>query len=405
LIDGRQREASTIKGKRSRRPSKTSFFSPLSPPSPPPPKKKQGDFHHWAPFFNRLDEFYESALTKRAEIRLVAEDGDDSDDDDAAGEGGDGSKPPLLSSPPLPERALVAAMRASAIVLEHCSNKHLFSSYDRLSTALAAGDSPAVVDAALACIAAFVRKTHSSAVRWHGAAPLNSRLLALAMAAGGEGRAPCSLTDLVSSSEAAAREPPPPSSPPSSSSSSADSSSPAFEAAGGSAVAGRLFFQFYSTAQDDAKRKKRLEEKRRTEGSGAATEEAPAPSADANAAAAAAAADAAAPSSSPGLKTIAATAAEVLSHPSEAAAVAALVEVHGVPRRDRFKLLARVRAARWSSALASRREAAAQRLLSFSLLLQSSTSPSSEALVPFFQDSPDFVGELAAVLRRSAISG
>ena len=85
MIDGRQREASTIKGKRSRRPSKTSFFSPLSPPSPPPPKKKQGDFHHWAPFFNRLDEFYESALTKRAEIRLVAEDGDDSDDDDAAG--------------------------------------------------------------------------------------------------------------------------------------------------------------------------------------------------------------------------------------------------------------------------------------------------------------------------------
>ena len=141
----------------------------------------------------------------------MAEDGDDSDDDeeDEGGAGAEGraasagdkpASPPSASSStsPLPERALVAAMRASAIILEHCSNKHLFSSYDRLSTALSAGDHPAVVDAALACLAAFVRKTHSSAVRWHGAAPLNSRLLALAMAASGEGRAPCSLAELSS---------------------------------------------------------------------------------------------------------------------------------------------------------------------------------------------------------------
>ena len=123
-------------------------------------------------------------MTKRAEIKLVAEDGDDSDDDDEEQGGNevdvDEKKKNKLSSSssssvPLPERALVAGMRASAIILEHCSNKHLFSSYDRLSTALAAGDSPAVVDAALACIAAFVRKTHSSAVRWHGAAPLATK--------------------------------------------------------------------------------------------------------------------------------------------------------------------------------------------------------------------------------------
>ena len=38
------------------------------------------------------------------------------------------------------------------------------------------------MEGALAALAAFIRKTHTSAVRWHGAAGLNARLLSLARA-------------------------------------------------------------------------------------------------------------------------------------------------------------------------------------------------------------------------------
>lgn len=53
-------------------------------------------------------------------------------------------------------------------------------------TALLASNEPEVLMAALQTLTIFVRKTHSSGVRWHGDQVLNSRLLSMAQGWGGK---------------------------------------------------------------------------------------------------------------------------------------------------------------------------------------------------------------------------
>ncbi|CAL8470977.1 g10519 [Coccomyxa elongata] len=76
---------------------------------------EKGDFNHWATLFNYFDELLERALTTRRDLSLKCDGtGDDT---------------------PFPSRSLLAILRVSAIILENCSNKHLYHSYEGLDLA------------------------------------------------------------------------------------------------------------------------------------------------------------------------------------------------------------------------------------------------------------------------------
>ncbi|KAK9830284.1 hypothetical protein WJX72_010812 [[Myrmecia] bisecta] len=126
---------------------------------------EKGEFYHWLALFNYFDSFYDKFVKPRADLQLKF----DSDQHD----------------PAFPSRNVIAILRVSSSILENCSNKHLFQSYEHLTSLLAAPD-PEVVTATLQTLVAFVRKTHASSVRWHGLTELNSRLLCLAQGWGGK---------------------------------------------------------------------------------------------------------------------------------------------------------------------------------------------------------------------------
>lgn len=93
----------------------------LTPPPPLPPPTKQGDFHQWTPFLNRLDDYYDVAVKPRADLALLC--------GDAPPDAEPGAPPPP-ADPPLPSRTLLACLRATAAILENCPNKHLYQSYE-----------------------------------------------------------------------------------------------------------------------------------------------------------------------------------------------------------------------------------------------------------------------------------
>ncbi|KAK9821448.1 hypothetical protein WJX81_000342 [Elliptochloris bilobata] len=128
---------------------------------------EKGDFHHWVALFNHFDALFDGLLKPRADLQLSYD------------------QPVAKRDPPFPSSTVVAVLRVTATILENCSNKHLYHSYDHLTSLLAAPD-PDVVAATLQALVAFVRKTHVSSVRWHGNAGLNDRLLALSQGWGGK---------------------------------------------------------------------------------------------------------------------------------------------------------------------------------------------------------------------------
>lgn len=70
----------------------------------------QGDFNHWATLFNYFDELLERALATRHDLHLNYE--------------------CAVRDPPFPSRSVLAILRVSATILENCSNKHLYHSYE-----------------------------------------------------------------------------------------------------------------------------------------------------------------------------------------------------------------------------------------------------------------------------------
>ena len=75
----------------------------------------QGDFNHWVELFNLFDEVLEGANKDRPELGL--------------GEPASGGKP-ASELPPFPEETCIAILRTTSVILEHCSNKHLYHSSD-----------------------------------------------------------------------------------------------------------------------------------------------------------------------------------------------------------------------------------------------------------------------------------
>lgn len=175
-------------------------------------RSAQGDFHHWVALFNHFDALFDELLKPRADLALRYDQAE------------------AKADPPFPSSTVVAVLRVTATILENCSNKHLYHSYDvrphaptclRLArlpsftdvscvrgqhlTSLLAAPDPDVVAATLQALVAFVRKTHVSSVRWHGNAGLNDRLLALSEGWGGKeevriaASAPCAQCPALSS--------------------------------------------------------------------------------------------------------------------------------------------------------------------------------------------------------------
>ncbi|XP_019051618.1 PREDICTED: E3 ubiquitin-protein ligase UPL1-like isoform X2 [Nelumbo nucifera] len=98
----------------------------------------KGDFHHWVDLFNHFDSFFEKYIKLRKDLQL---------EDNF-----------LAADPPFPRDAVLQVLRVIRIILENCTNKHFYSSYEHLSTLLSSTDAD-VVEASLQTLAAFLKKT------------------------------------------------------------------------------------------------------------------------------------------------------------------------------------------------------------------------------------------------------
>ncbi|KAG8636924.1 hypothetical protein MANES_15G059000v8 [Manihot esculenta] len=123
----------------------------------------KGDFHHWVDLFNHFDSFFEKHIKQRKDLQV---------EDNF-----------LESDPPFPREAVLQILRVIRIILENCTNKHFYSSYEHLSFLLASTDAD-VVEACLQTLAAFLKKTIGKySIR---DAFLNAKLFSLAQGWGGK---------------------------------------------------------------------------------------------------------------------------------------------------------------------------------------------------------------------------
>ncbi|XP_048235103.1 E3 ubiquitin-protein ligase UPL1 isoform X2 [Ricinus communis] len=123
----------------------------------------KGDFHHWVDLFNHFDSFFEKHIKPRKDLQV---------EDNF-----------LESDPPFPREAVLQILRVIRIILENCTNKHFYSSYEHLSFLLASTDAD-VIEACLQTLAAFLKKTIGKySIR---DTLLNAKLFSLAQGWGGK---------------------------------------------------------------------------------------------------------------------------------------------------------------------------------------------------------------------------
>ncbi|KAK8313240.1 hypothetical protein V6Z12_D01G095700 [Gossypium hirsutum] len=124
----------------------------------------KGDFHHWVELFNHFDTFFEKHIKPRKDLQV---------EDKFFG-----------SDPPFPREAVLQILRVIRLVLDNCTNKHFYSSYEQHLSSLLASTDADVVEACLQTLAAFLKKTIGKySVR---DASLSSKLFALAQGWGGK---------------------------------------------------------------------------------------------------------------------------------------------------------------------------------------------------------------------------
>ena len=94
--------------------------------------------HHWVPLLDRCDEYFERHLKDRRDLTLAFGGGDAAGGaqqqqqpavgggGSSSGGGGGGRGP----DPPFPSQAVLQILRATTLILEGCSNKHLYNSYE-----------------------------------------------------------------------------------------------------------------------------------------------------------------------------------------------------------------------------------------------------------------------------------
>lgn len=124
----------------------------------------KGDFHHWVELFNHFDSFFEKHIKPRKDLQL---------EDSLLG-----------SDPPFPREAVLQILRVIRIILENCTNKHFYSTYEQHLSSLLGSTDADVVEACLQTLAAFLKKTIGKySIR---DSSLNSKLFALAQGWGGK---------------------------------------------------------------------------------------------------------------------------------------------------------------------------------------------------------------------------
>ncbi|KAK9268578.1 hypothetical protein L1049_000332 [Liquidambar formosana] len=124
----------------------------------------KGDFHHWIDLFNHFDSYFEKYIKPRKDLQV---------EDNF-----------LDSDPPFPREAVLQILRVIRIILENCTNKHFYSSYEQHLASLLASTDADVVEACLQTLAAFLKKTIGKySIR---DVSLNSKLFAFAQGWGGK---------------------------------------------------------------------------------------------------------------------------------------------------------------------------------------------------------------------------
>ncbi|XP_071733716.1 E3 ubiquitin-protein ligase UPL1-like [Rutidosis leptorrhynchoides] len=99
----------------------------------------KGDFHHWLELFNHFDTFFEKYIKPRKDLQV---------EDDF-----------LQSDPPFPKEAVLQILRVVRVILDNCTNKHFYSSYENHLSSLLASTDADVVEACLQTLSAFLRKS------------------------------------------------------------------------------------------------------------------------------------------------------------------------------------------------------------------------------------------------------
>ncbi|KAL8033396.1 hypothetical protein ABFX02_13G156500 [Erythranthe guttata] len=124
----------------------------------------KGDFHHWVDLFNHFDTFFEKYIKPRKDLQL---------EDNF-----------LESDIPFPRDAILQILRVIRVILENCTNKHFYSSYEHHLSSLLASTDADVVEACLQTLAAFLKKSIGKYIIRD--VSLNSRLFSFAQGWGGK---------------------------------------------------------------------------------------------------------------------------------------------------------------------------------------------------------------------------
>ncbi|KAM7504309.1 hypothetical protein LguiB_003213 [Lonicera macranthoides] len=124
----------------------------------------KGDFHHWLDLFNHFDSFFEKYIKSRKDLQV---------EDNF-----------LESDPPFPREAVLQILRVIRIILENCTNKHFYSSYEHHISSLLASTDAEVVEAGLQTLVAFLKKMIGKYIIRDTS--LNSKLFAFAQGWGGK---------------------------------------------------------------------------------------------------------------------------------------------------------------------------------------------------------------------------
>ncbi|KAL9272941.1 E3 ubiquitin-protein ligase UPL1-like protein, partial [Drosera capensis] len=101
---------------------------------------EKGDFHHWVDLFTHFDSYFEKHINPRKDLHIEEDTFLDPD-------------------PPFPKEAVLQILRVVRIILENCSNKHFYSSFEQHLSSLLASTDADVVEASLQTLATFLKKT------------------------------------------------------------------------------------------------------------------------------------------------------------------------------------------------------------------------------------------------------
>lgn len=71
----------------------------------------QGDFFHWIPLFNRFEDFFTEHIKPRQDLQLK-------------------HAARFAADPAFPLDNCLQVLRVTSVLLENCSNKHVYASYE-----------------------------------------------------------------------------------------------------------------------------------------------------------------------------------------------------------------------------------------------------------------------------------